>query len=268
MARVKQFDVITGSIANLSFYTRKGSDKVFVRTKGGPSKNKIKRNPEFANVRRNNREFGGCSTMSHNIRYSFYGLHHVADYNLSSTLCSLCKTIQKLDTDGVWGERSIRLSKYRSLLSGFEFNRINRFSSIFRIMPVWNIDRYTQQCIMNIPAFDCSYGLQLPGQYSSFRLVVVLGVVSDLQINASKSRYEPTHGDKIRNFSRAETPWFSTKASIQEQQLIVKIKDLPELFKDDDTLVLSIAIEFGTLDALGNQIPLKNAGAGMILETK
>ena len=48
MARVKQFDVITGSISNLSFYTRKGSDQVFVRTKGGATKSQIKRRPEFA----------------------------------------------------------------------------------------------------------------------------------------------------------------------------------------------------------------------------
>ncbi len=39
------------------------------------------------------------------------------------------------------------------------------------------------------------------------------------------------------------------------------------MFKDD-TLVLAIAIEFGTQDAFGNQIPQKGAGAGMVLGTK
>jgi hypothetical protein len=40
MARVKQLDQITGTIGKLSFYTRKGSDQIFVRTKGGASKEK------------------------------------------------------------------------------------------------------------------------------------------------------------------------------------------------------------------------------------
>ncbi|HET7733246.1 MAG TPA: hypothetical protein VFK73_05340, partial [Paludibacter sp.] len=127
MARVKQFDVITGSISNLSFYTRKGSDQVFVRTKGGATKNQIKRRPEFENVRKNNKEFGGCSKMSREIRSTFSPLAHVADYNLAPVLCSVAKNMQKGDTVNPMGERSIRLSQFKQYLPGMDFNRINRF---------------------------------------------------------------------------------------------------------------------------------------------
>lgn len=95
MARVKQFDVITGQIGNVSFYTRKGSTEVFARTKGGASKEKIKRNPEFANVRKNNKEFGGCSKISKQIRLSFYSIRDIADFNLAPALNSIVKNIQK-----------------------------------------------------------------------------------------------------------------------------------------------------------------------------
>ena len=50
-----------------------------------------------------------------------------------------------------------------------------------------------------------------------------------------------------------------------EQQLIVNIHEPSAIFNDDDTLVLTIAIEFGSLDAFGNPTPLKGVGAGKIL---
>lgn len=268
MARVKQFDVITGSIANLSFYTRKGSNQVFVRTKGGASKEKIKRNPEFANVRKNNKEFGGCSKISKQIRLSFFPIRNVADYNLAPVLNSLVKNIQKMDEEAAIGERSIRLSKYRTILTGFDFNRANRFSSLVRIPLQWEIKRESQLAEVTIPAFACSYGLYLPWKYASFRLVATLGVVSDFMLNPTNQTYEPTHGDLIRPQKYAETSWFSTQASITEQKLTLTLADPAGAFNDDDTLVLAIAIEFGILDAFGNQIPQKGAGAGMVLGTK
>lgn len=269
MARVKQFDVITGSIANLSFYTRKGSDQVFVRTKGGASKSKIKRNPEFANLRKNNMEFGGCSTMSKHVRMSFNPLRNVADYNLAPALGSLMKSIQKMDTEGLWGERAIRLSHYRSLLTGFDFNRVVRFSSIFRMPVQWTIQRDSRQCAeVVLPAFACSYALYLPGEYGSFRFVTTLGVVSDHQIKANCKGYEPTHGDRVRPLTTIATEWYPTRGSVPEQKLTLKLSDPDGEFADDDTLILAIGIEFGTLDPFGNQTPLKGAGAGMILGTK
>ena len=141
MARVKNLDQITGSLKNLSFYTRKGSDQIFVRTKGGASKEKIKRSPEFENVRKSNKEFGGCSKMSKQIRLTFFGLEHVADYNLSSVLCSLAKNIQKTDTINPVGERAIRLSLFRAMLQGFNFNTTNRFDSVLRIPLQGSINR-------------------------------------------------------------------------------------------------------------------------------
>ena len=268
MARVKQFDVITGTIGNVSFYTRKGSTEVFARAKGGTSKEKIKRNPEFANVRKNNKEFGGCSKISKQIRLSFFPIRNVADYNLAPALNSVVKNIQKMDEESAWGERSIRLSKYRSILTGFDFNRNNRFSSIIRIPLRWEIKRENQQAEITIPAFACSYGLYLPWKYASFRLVATLGIVSDFMLNPANQTYEPTHGDFSRPQKHTETAWFSTQASIPEQKLSLSLADPAGAFNEDDTLVLAIAIEFGTQDAFGNQIPQKGAGAGMVLGTK
>ena len=265
MARVKQFDVITGSISNLSFYTRKGSSQVFVRTKGGATKEQIKRRPEFENVRRNNKEFGGCSKMSREIRSTFSPLAHVADYNLAPVFCSVAKNIQKSDIVNPWGERNIRLSQFKQYLIDFDFNRINRFGSVLRIPLQWNIDREVHRAVVDIPAFACSFGLYLPGNYSLFRLSATLGIATDFQINDNKNGYEHTHYNVGSIYRAASTPWYSTQASVPEQQIDIDVHTGATHFCDDDTLILSIAIEFGTLDAFGNPTPLKHAGAGKIL---
>ncbi|MEI8085617.1 MAG: hypothetical protein WCG93_05300 [Paludibacter sp.] len=268
MARVKQLDVITGSIKNLSFYTRKGSDQVFVRTKGGASKEKIKRSPAFEGLRKVNKEFGGCSKMSKEIRSTFTSLAHVADFNLSSVLCSVAKNIQKMDVVNMVGERNLFLSNYRQYLTGFDFNRAYRFDSVLRIPLQWNIDRELQTAVVDIPAFACSLGLYLPGKYSMFRIAISLGVATDMQLNPQKNGYETTHPKLTMPYKPATTVWYSTQATVSEQQLMLDISETPSDFCDADTLILSIAIEFGELDAFGNPVAMKYGGAGKILGTK
>ena len=285
MARVKNLDQITGSLKNLSFYTRKGSDAIFVRTKGGPSKEKIKRNPEFEGLRRINREFGGCSAMSKQIRQSFGELSHVADYNLSSALNSLMKSIQKTDEQHETGSRSIRLSAFRYTLAGFDFGRKTRFSSLLRVPLNFTIDREQQTATVLIPAFACSFGLNMNTEFmkgavnsGTFRFTAALGIVTDMQLNISGTAYEPVHDKLGHGVLIRSTPWFSTQGSVQEQQIkLALIREytaaadphiappfVPE-FTDADSLVLTVAVEFGTPDAFGNIVPLRGAGGGMVL---
>jgi hypothetical protein len=278
MARVKNLDQITGSLKNLSFYTRKGSDQLFVRTKGGASKEKIKRNPEFEALRKNNMEFGGCSKMSKQIRFAAFDLTHVADYNLSPVLSSLAKNIQKADMVNPVGERDIRLSAYREMLTGFSFNRNTRFESLLRIPVQATIDRNKQEAVVNIPAFACSFGLNLPvsrslsssrtpstSGFSLFRISITLGVVTDMQLNVQKTNFEPVHPTLGLGYKTTSTPWYSTQASVPQQQLLLNIHEPSAIFTDNDTLALTVAIEFGNLDAFGNPTPIRGAGAGKIL---
>jgi len=265
MARVKQLDVMTGSLKNLSFYTRKGSDEVFVRTKGGPSKNTVKRSPEMAVTRKNNLEFGGCSGMSKEIRRTFASIAHVADYNLSAVLCSLAKNLQKGDILNPVGERSLCLSKYKAYLNGFDFNKGYRFDSVLRIPMQWEINRTAQQATVEIPDFACSLGLYLPGNYFLFRILITLGVATDMILNNNKNGYEPTHPKLNLGNHHTATPWYSTQAFVHAQQLLLNISNPDIPLEDSDSLILSIAIEFGTLDAFGNPTALKYGGAGKIL---
>ena len=268
MAKVKQLDVMTGSIKNLSFYTRQGSDQVYARTKGGASKEKIKNSPAFAAVRKNNKEFGGCSKMSKEIRNTFHALAHVSDYNLSSVLSAIAKTIQKEDTVNPIGERTISLSKYQQCLTGFDFNRNNRFDTLLRIPLSWSIDREMRKAVVRIPSFSGSTALYVRGNYPLFRILISLGDATDMRLNNAKTSYEYVHPKTPHSYRPANTEWYSTQATVPQQELTLEIRDETPDFCNQTTLILSIAIEFGTLDALGRPTPVKYGGAGKILGTK
>src|SRR3982751_3410246 len=58
----------TGKLEDLSAFYRKDLDQIIVRMKGGATKERIQKDPTFANTRRINSEFGGRSKMSKWIR--------------------------------------------------------------------------------------------------------------------------------------------------------------------------------------------------------
>lgn len=222
MARVKNLDQITGNLKNLSFYTRKGSDGIIVRTKGGATKEKIKRDPAFAGLRKANKEFGGCSKMGKQIRMAFYGLEHVADYNLSAVLNRLAKDIQKTDTVHPVGERDIRFSAYRFLLKGFDFSRTTRFASLLRVPLAYTLVRQRQEAVLQLPAFACSFGLNMPdtrAAFSYFRITAALGIVTDMALNPLNQGYEPVHDKLGQGYRTCSTEWYSTQGSVPEQEL-------------------------------------------------
>jgi hypothetical protein len=270
MARVKNFDQIIGNIGKLSFYTRKGSSEIFVRTKGGASKEKIKNHPNFANLRKTNKEFGGCAKMSKQIRMAFYGLEHVAEFNLAPALSKVAKDIQKTDTENSVGERAFLLSKFRFLLVGFDFSRTTRFNSLLRVPISYSIEREKQQATIHIPDFACSFGLNLTqfSAYGLFRITAALGIVTDMVLNPANQTYEPIHDKLGQGFQTCHTPWYSTQSTVAAQDLFLSLmsKNLssPPL-TSADSLVLTVIVEFGVPDAFGNTVPARGVGGGVIL---
>jgi len=120
----------TGTISNIVAYRRRDMDQVILRSKGGPSKRKIKTHPHFDITRRNNREFGGRSTVVSWIRQSITPLLVLSDYNIAGPLNSLLKPVQEMDKKSELGKRSVALSVFPSPLEGFQINKRNLFESV------------------------------------------------------------------------------------------------------------------------------------------
>ncbi|WP_243348590.1 hypothetical protein [Parabacteroides sp. FAFU027] len=267
MAKAENLFEIEGKIRNLSFYKMAGCDKTIVRTKGGPSKNKIKKHPNFEKVRKNNSEWSGCTKMS---RLIFKGLHDVfaqADYPVIGTLNALCKKIQLMDTEHEQGFRGVYLSKYGEVLEGFSPNRRRIFGQILSVMPEYKVDREALSATLSLPPIDPAYHLVNEINMPYYRVMVNLAFIPDVYREAEGKDYTSTKEGWIGACRTFESEWLSTSA-ISERIECTLNTDFLE--KDEVlsgySLVLGMGIVFGKANAAGQIEKMKQTGTGRILK--
>ena len=266
MAISKGHVPMEGSVGALSYYTRRGSDKIIVRTKGGPSKNAIRKSPKFEAMRLNQSEWKGCTAFASILRYTFGGLHRLADYNLTPVLNAFAKNLQKTDEQGEKGKRKIALSAYRYTLNDFQFNRGHPLSNVLRISPAAAIHRQELRAEVSIPYLNTAIHLNNFTRLPYFRIVVGFGAVSDLVYNEGSHSYIPCN-TALHDISQAYTGAWQPSESIQpESKIEIQLDpDLVPALTDEVTLVVSIGVEFGKVGFTGLPEEVKYAGCGKVM---
>ncbi|NDP20945.1 MAG: hypothetical protein GZ091_07690 [Paludibacter sp.] len=267
MAIVKGPVQFTGSMGNISFYTRKGSDKIIARTKGGAKKEKIKSSAKFEGFRLQQNEWKGCTRFASTLRYAFGGLHRVADYNLTAVLNGFAKNIQKTDETGEVGKRAIRLSKFPFTLDGFNFNRNYPLTTVLGVSPYPVIDREKCSAKLLIPRINTEIDLLNVQRLPYFRLVVSLGAVSDVVWNEEAKEFQPIVAD-LHGVSIVITgEWLPSENILQEQTIEVEMDhELKSYFTNEVSLVLSMAVEFGKVGFTGEVQEVKYAASGKVMK--
>jgi len=266
MAKVKGLTQLTGSLKGLSLYTRRDSDVVIARTKGGPSKKQIQKLPAFEKVRQNNKEWSGCTKMTSGIRKSIGQLTHLADYGITGALNALVKTIQKCDAENQAGQRSLLLSQQKNLLAGFNLNRTNPFDSVLRIPLSWDTDREAVRAKVTYPALNTEIHLNNYRGLPFFRIYVLLGAVSDMVYNAQTQKYEPIDPKLHAGAKASKSEWLSTHAVFKEQSFEIDLMNVAkDAIPDCVSLILSVGVEFGTTGANGQPVEVKYAGCAKVV---
>ena len=269
MAIIKGALQMTGGIKGVSFYTTTGSDKVIMRTKGGPKARRMKTGEEFANVRKHQSEWAGSVKFARSVGDALGDIYRLADYNVWSVLCGMGKNLMSLDTVHPAGQRNLMLSEYRKVLENFSLNRNFQFNSVLRINPEFEIDKPTLNAWVSIPQINTEMDLQNIQKLPYFRVMVTLGIVSDVEFvsGEKQSTYEPVNeftGSRLSTIS----DWFSTEDIINEQTLNVKLDAEVLKMTDDVTVLLGIGVEFGKVSFAGQITPVKHAGSGKVLAVK
>ena len=180
MAIVKGVIQVTGSIKGVSFYTLPGSDKVIMRSKGGPSKRRMKTGKEFETVRKHQVEWAACVMFSGGLRDALHGVYKLADYNVSPVWNGLGKNLMKLDAENPTGTRNLRISTYREALKGFNMNRNFPFNAVFRLAPQLTFDRENLKVNAFIPRLNTADDILNIQKLPYFRLILNLGIINDL----------------------------------------------------------------------------------------
>jgi len=264
MARLTGPIPFTGSIGNLSAFTRRDLDKPIIRTKGGPTKAQIKKKPSFQNTRYNNTEWKGVTAMTESIRYNMHIQKHLADYNFTGDINGLGKKMQVADTIGAKGQRAVLLSKCRYLLEGFSLNKRILFDSVLRqpIDPV--IDRVNNSVQLNLPAIYPGINFINPGKSPLYRFVLMLGFVSDFVYDAKRDAYKPIISD-IPGPVYSNTEWVSVQKKTDAAGMFLQAQN-PIVLNEAVTMLVSVGIEFGIPVANGSIDYVKYSGTAKLLK--
>jgi len=260
MATLEEGIEFTGSIGKLSAYRMKGSNKIILRKKAGPSKKQILTARNFERTRENMAEFLGVGKAVSAIRYALADVGHLSDYNFTSSLTSICKKIQLLDPLGSRGERNILLSQHPYMLAGFRLHKKHPFQGIVTGPVNCTIKRKTKTAIIELPRLLQGINLHLPWKQPMYRFTLSLGVVEDIIFE--KGYYKGDVGGQAH--SCLDTAWHVAAEPFQTQTVELKL-DMQEAIKDSHTLLVAVGIEMGVPSPYGVIEEVKYAGSACIL---
>jgi len=253
-------DLLLAGTKNLSIYTRKGSDKIILRRKGGATREQIKKQPNFENTRRINAEFGGRATCSKWIRRMLHMLAFIADYNITGPLNALLKPIQELDTTGNYGERSIAVSANPHLLEGFNLNRRTPFDTIVHNPVRYTLSKRKGYASVNIPAMLPGHNFEAPDNFAMYRFIVLLGIIPDLFYTPDGYRPKADFENEVPE--HVFTDWFPVQVGSPAIDLEIQLPQKPA--NTAYSVMLSIGVAFGAIRN-SNIEPIQYVGGAKIL---
>jgi hypothetical protein len=261
MANLNKRIELTGSLDNYSVYKMKGSDKVIIRKKGGPTREQVLKSDRYIRTRENTTEFGiGVGKAVSAIRFPLLHVKHLSDYNFTPILTSICTRIQKEDKTGDRGQRSIFLSQHRYMLESFMLHKKHPFNSIVAAPVNCTLNRETKSAVIQLPWLTDGINLRLPWKQPFYRFCMSLGLVSDIVYE--DGQYNDHAED--RAYFGLDTAWHVVTTPFQPQTVELKL-DTPHALKDSQTLVFAIGIEMGTPGLNGTTEEVKRAGSACIL---
>lgn len=262
MAKVKTSFPITGKFGNYSRYTRKGSDQIITRSRGGGSKSKIKKSKKAANVRLSNSEFAGAGKTSGKIQCAMYAVKHLAEPVLSGRLTAVATQIQKRDLENSVGKRSILFSKYPGILNGFSINADIPFDTYLKNPMEYSISRSNLSATIVVPELMNKINFDTPAGFPLYRVIAVLGIVPDMIRGATE--YEPVNNRIIYAPRQDQTDWIAVKSKPTSRSLNIQLLENSN-FDDSCSLILCVGIEFGKYVSDELVTPGKDVGSAKIL---
>jgi hypothetical protein len=190
MSKQKGLVRLDGKMGGISFYRLAGED--LARLAGGPTKERILNDPAFVRTRENNSEFGGSATAAKALRIALAtGIQSMADFRISSRLTKLFKDINTKG-DGTRGQRGVTVSANRSMLLNLEFNERTHFASVFNAPFTYTNNAERTLATVTVQDFLPATYIAAPPGATHFRLIHIIGVVSDYVYNVTTGGYEPS----------------------------------------------------------------------------
>ncbi len=249
MATVNGIFKPNGTLEGVTFYKRYDSDKVIMRKKGGPRKERMATGKEFAKVRKHQAEWGACVLFGREMKFAVGELYAMNDHNLSAAWTGMGKKLMGLDKVNEIGKRELRLTAYKEAVLNYQFCRKKPLASVLHVLPTFTIDHEQLSAEVRFDSITTAKDLVNTDRWPYFRLVVALGCVSDISFKKSKfDKYTPENEELYGVCMIGTSAWLSANDVLGEQVIAVKFDDFYRTQMGDEvTLVLSVGVEFGTV---------------------
>jgi hypothetical protein len=254
-----------GSLGNVSAYTQRGSDKIILRRKGGPSPAMVKNDARFDVQRRYGQELGGCSVLGKAIRTMFGPHRALADHNLCPMLNQYLLQVQRRDTSNELGQRAVRLSQIPALLAGFSLNKKKSlFDSTIRSAITATIDRATFSARLHVPELMPGINFHPDATQPVYSITAVLGIVPDAVFDADREGYiTPPWFDTTYAPVMMSTAWYPTSVGLEATTLDVSVPQRPP--ENDFSVMLSVGVRYGMFLGDGTVLQSRRVGAAKVL---
>lgn len=143
------------------------------------------------------------------------------------------------------------------------------FNSVLCVGVNFQLDRASLLATVNVPRINTEIDLLNIQRLPYFRLIVVMGAISNMQYNADIEDYSPIIADLHGTTSTLMGEWHSAETILPEHTMSVQMSDiLLALLTDEVSLILSMAVEFGKVGFMGETVEVKYAGCGKVLCVK
>jgi hypothetical protein len=234
-----------GQMSGMNCYYNKLLKKWIIRKNGGPSKAQIENAVSCALIRDNDQEMKACAAWCKQIRYGLLDIDHLNAGYYMGEVVKMAKGIQKLDSIGEHGERSIMSSKYKSLLTELNFNAQHPFKQVLMRRPEVISDDERQTVIVNLAQFLPLQELVWKNQFFRYRFTLSITQLSDYNWVSLHKAHEPAHAKLFNTQKTVYTDWLSHFTDAVDISLKASFKD-SEIPADDATVLVALGIEFGS----------------------
>lgn len=265
MAELKGPIQFTGSLGNLRAYYSPTLKRYIVATKGGQTRDMIKRNPTFVRQRENMQEFKACSFWSSQLRKSLLSIDHLHKGYYFSEIIALAKTIQKHDDVHLKGTRYIESSKDAQLLTFLNFNRIHPFDQVFshQFEILFSDDKKT--ITLKLMGFKSVSRINWPVRFESYRIALVIARIPDYIWNERDKCFQPV----LPNLERQSIATFSDwhPRSTETEDIILSASFVQPAFPQPGiTVIVAMGIEVSMDPGVMNSDTQSGFGTMKIVE--
>jgi len=100
-----------------------------------------------------------------------------------------------------------------------------------------------------------------------FRVIISLGTASDMVFNENIRDYFPVVEGLHGVSSVTNSNWFPSNSIVEEQTLVAQMAEKQlSMLTNEVSVILSVAVEFGTIGITGTPVEVKYAGSGKVLK--